>query len=85
VRADSRWQSTVYFTPFNDLVQRQAGYGLLGTNVELAHGRRWAVSAYGRNLLDAGFITGSFGTPLPAFGGRPGRPRELGVQLTVQR
>ena len=85
LRADTRWQSTVYFTPFNDLVQRQGNYGLLGASAELAQGRRWAVSVYGRNLLDADFITGSFGTPLPAFGGRPGRPRELGVQLTVQR
>jgi iron complex outermembrane receptor protein len=85
LRADTRWQSTIYFTPFNDSIQRQGGYALLGVSADLAQGQRWTVSVYGRNLLDAGYITGSFGTPLPAFGGRPGRPRELGVQLTVQR
>ena len=35
LRADSRWQSTVFFTPFNDAIQRQRPYGLLDVSAEL--------------------------------------------------
>ena len=31
------------------------------------------------------YITGTFSTPLPAIGGRPGAPRQAGVQLTIRR
>lgn len=85
LRADSRWQSTVFFTPFNDAIQRQPSYSILDASAEFAPKRWWAVTLYGRNLLNADYITGSFGTPPPAFGGRPGVPRQIGVQLTIQR
>ena len=43
LRADARGQSTVYFTPFNDAVQRQVPYGLLDVSAELrARSGRWA-------------------------------------------
>jgi len=84
LRADTRWQSTVFFTPWNDAVQRQSPYGLLGLSVELGP-RKWSVSAYARNLTNAGFITGTFSSPPPAIGGRPGEPREWGVRLSVRR
>lgn len=83
---DSTWQSTVFFTPFNDVIQRQRPYGLLTISGEFGpHTRRWSVSAYARNLTNENYITGTFGTPLPAIGGRPGEPREVGVQFAVRR
>ncbi len=84
LRADSRWQSTVFYTPFNDAVQRQSAYGLLDLSAELGPGR-WTVGLYARNLTDEDFITGSFASPPPAVGGRPGPPRQLGIQLTLRR
>jgi iron complex outermembrane receptor protein len=84
LRADGRWQSTVYFTPFNDTLQRQSPYGLLELVAELAR-RQWSLSAYARNLTNEGYITGSFSSPPPAIGGRPGEPREWGVRLAVRR
>ena len=80
LRAESRWQSTVFFTPFNDGIQRQSAYGLLDGSGEFgpAH-RQWSVTAWARNLTNTDYITGSFSTPIPAIGGRPGAPRQAGV------
>lgn len=84
LRADARLQSTVYFTPFNDDVQRQRPYGLLDASVELARGG-FAISAFARNLTGADYITGTFSSPPPAIGGRPGEPRLVGVELALRR
>jgi outer membrane receptor protein involved in Fe transport len=86
LRADSRWQSTVFFTPFNDAIQRQVSYGLLDLSAEFgpAH-RRWSFAVFARNLTNEDYITGTFSSPPPAIGGRPGEPRLAGVQLTFQR
>jgi iron complex outermembrane recepter protein len=86
VRADSRWQNTVFFTPFNDAIQRQTPYGLLDVSAEFApKSRHWSLSAYARNLTNEDYITGSFSSPPPAIGGRPGEPRQAGIQLTLRR
>jgi iron complex outermembrane receptor protein len=85
LRGDSRWQTTVYFTPFNDAIQRQRPYGLLDAQAEFVSGGRWTVGIFVRNLTNSDFITGTFSSPVPAIGGRPGYPRQLGVQLTVER
>jgi iron complex outermembrane receptor protein len=83
-RADSMWQSVVFFTPFNDGIQRQSPYGLLDANVELRPNRApWSVGAYARNLTSEDYVTATFGTPPTAFGGRPGPPRQFGVQFMV--
>lgn len=84
--ADSTWQTTAFFTPFNDAVQRQASYALLGGSAEFRpmH-RRWSLAVYARNLTNEQYITGTFGTAAPAIGGRPGEPREIGVQFAVRR
>jgi iron complex outermembrane receptor protein len=82
LRADARLQSTVYFTPFNDAVQRQRPYGLIDGSLELRRGRL-AITAYARNLAGADYVTGTFGAALPAIGGRPGEPRLLGVELAL--
>lgn len=84
--ADITAQSTVFYTPFNDDVQRQTPYALLGARAEYgpAH-RRWAVNAYARNLTDTDYITATFATAPTAFGGRPGPPRQIGLQLLIRR
>ena len=86
LRADARGQSTVYFTPFNDAVQRQVPYGLLDVSAELrARSGRWAFGAFARNLTSEDYITGTFSSPLPAIGGRPGDSRQAGLQFTLSR
>jgi iron complex outermembrane receptor protein len=85
LRADGRWQSTVFFTPFNDAIQRQRAFGVLDAGAEFRPGgRRWSVGAFAHNLTDTGYITGSFSSPPPAIGGRPAEPRQIGIQLTVR-
>jgi iron complex outermembrane receptor protein len=84
LRGDSRWQSTAYFTPFNDTIQRQRPYGLLDAQAQFAFGGRWTVGMFARNLTNEDFITGTFSSPIPAIGGRPGHPRQVGVQVAVE-
>jgi iron complex outermembrane receptor protein len=86
VRADTRWQSTVYFTPFNDDIQRQRAYGLVDAHVEFEPTRRyWSVGVFARNLTAEDYITGTFSSPVPAIGGRPGDSRQVGFVLTLKR
>jgi len=86
IAADATAQSTVFFTPFNDSIQRQRPYGVLGTRVEYGpRHRRWAVGAYARNLTNTDYIVGSFGTSPAAFAGRPGLSRQFAVDVTVRR
>ena len=86
LRADATWKSTAFFTPFNDSIQRQRPLGLLDVSAEFGptHGH-WSVSAYARNLTNEDYITGSNSPPPPAIGGRPGDPRQVGLQLAVGR
>ena len=86
ISAESTAQSTVFFTPFNDNIQRQNPYGLLGARVGSGPGhRRWTVGAYGRNLTNQSTCTGTFGTPPTAFAGRPGPSRQFAIDFTVRR
>jgi len=79
-------QSTVFYTPFNDSIQRQRPYGLLGGRIEYGpSNRRWAAAAYVRNLTNEDYITATFGTAPTAFGGRPGPQRQFAVDFTVRR
>ena len=85
LRAESRWQSTVYFTPFNDTIQRQRPYGLLDLNAGFRVSPRLSVTAFATNVTNADYITGTFSSPPPAIGGRPGVPRRIGVELSVRK
>jgi iron complex outermembrane receptor protein len=86
IAADATAQSTVFYTPFNDDIQRQGPYGLLGARVECGpRHRRWAVAVYARNLTNTDYITATFGTPPTAFGGRPGPSRQFAIDFTVRR
>jgi iron complex outermembrane receptor protein len=86
IAADATAQSTVYYTPFNDSIQRQLPYGLLGARAEYAPShRRWSVAGYARNLTNTDYIMATFGTAPTAFGGRPGPSRQVGLQVVVRR
>ena len=84
--AESTAQSTVFFTPFNDRIQRQSPYGLLGARVEYGPAnKRWSVGTYVRNFTNTDYVTGTFGTPPTAFAGRPGPSRQFAVDFAVRR
>ena len=54
-------QLTVFYTPFNDNIQRQRPYGLLGARVENGpRHRRWAVAADGTKPDEHGLRHGDF-------------------------
>jgi iron complex outermembrane receptor protein len=85
-RAETRAQATVFFTPFNDEVQRQRPYGLLDLSAQLrTRSGHWSVAVFARNLTNEDYITGTFSSPPPAIGGRPGESRQAGLQLTISR
>jgi outer membrane receptor protein involved in Fe transport len=76
----------VFYTPFNDNIQFQRPYGLLGARLEYGPAnRRWALAAYARNLTNEDYVTATFGTVPTAFGGRPGPPRQFSINFTVRR
>ena len=83
---DATAQSTVYFTPFNDEIQRQRPYALVGARVEYGpvH-RHWSINTYARNLTQTDYIMATFATSPAAFGGRPGPSREVGVQAIFRK
>jgi iron complex outermembrane receptor protein len=84
--ADATAQSTVFYTPFNDNIQRQRPYGLLGARVEYGpENRRWSVGVYVRNLTNTDYIMATFGTSPAAFGGRPGPTRQLAIDFDIRR
>jgi outer membrane receptor protein involved in Fe transport len=74
----------VFYTPFNDAIQRQRPYGLLDLSASLDT-LRWSVGLYARNATGTGYITGTFNSPPPAIGGRPGDSRQIGVQVSVRK
>jgi len=84
IAADATAQSTVFYTPFNDPIQKQDPYALLGVRVEYGPSdRRWALAAYGRNLTNSDYVTATFGTAATAFGGRPGPSRQFAIEFTA--
>jgi iron complex outermembrane receptor protein len=77
-------QSTVYFTPINDTIQRQGPYGLVNANVRVRPRPSWSVGFYARNLTDLDHIVGATGVTLPAIAGLPGARRQFGVQFDLR-
>ena len=78
-------QSTTFFTPVNDAIQRQRPYGLMAASVTVQPSTWWSIGVYGRNLTAADYITGTNSAPPPAIGARPGEPRQVGVQFNIIR
>ena len=85
LRGDNTWQSTVFFTPFNDAIQRQRPYALVDVSADFAPAHRsWSIGAYAKNLTSTEYITASFSSPIPAIGGRPGAPRLAGIRFVLK-
>ena len=86
LRADATWKTTVFFSPFNDTIQRQSPMGLIDLSAEFGptH-RRWSVGAFARNVTNEDYITGTAPSPPPGIGGRPGDPRQVAVQFALRR
>ena len=83
---DATAQSTVFFTPFNDDLQRQLPYALVGARAEYGPShRRWSINVYARNVTGADYIMAAFATSPAAYGGRPGAPTQFGVQVELRR
>lgn len=83
---DATAQSTVFFTPFNDDVQRQRPYALVGARAQYGPAnRRWSINVYGRNLTGTDYIMAAVAVSPAAYGGRPGAPTQFGVQLELRR
>jgi iron complex outermembrane recepter protein len=78
-------QSTVYFTPINDTIQRQGPYSLFNANITVRPRQSWSVGLYARNLTDTDYITGTISAPPPAIAGLPGERRRFGVQFKLTR
>ena len=78
-------QSTVYFTPINDTIQRQGPYSLVNANITVRPRQSWSVGLYARNLTDTDYITGTISVPPPAIAGLPGERRQFGVQFNLTR
>jgi hypothetical protein len=47
--------------------------------------RRWSINVYARNVTDSKYIMATFATSPAAFGGRPGAPRQWGIQGVFRR
>jgi iron complex outermembrane recepter protein len=77
-------QSTVYFTPINDTIQRQGPYSLVNANITVRPRPSWSVGLYARNLTDTDYITGTNSVPPPAIAGLPGEQRQFGVQFNLR-
>ena len=86
IAADATAQSTVYYTPFNDNIQFQGPYSLLGARVEYRpSNRRWAIAAYARNLTNTDYLNATFGTSQVVLGGRPGPQRQVAIDFKIQK
>jgi iron complex outermembrane recepter protein len=83
---DATAQSTVFYTPFNDAVQRQLPYGLVGARAEYGPSHRhWSINTYARNLTGTEYVMATFATSPAAYGARPGASREVGVQVVLRK
>lgn len=87
-RVDYRYQSTVFFSPFNLPLERQSGYGLLSARLTVASENegRYSLAVYGDNLTQERYYT--FGQDALAAQGVAysylGRPREYGVTASLK-
>jgi len=59
-RLSYHWQDEIFFTPFNDPVTRQGGYGLINASLSYATpDKRWELQLYGKNLTDKDYTNAS--------------------------
>lgn len=85
IRAQYNYTSKIYFTPFNEPIAQQGGYGLfdLTATFEPAN-TNLAIRLFGRNLTDEAYFNGLFTSALTNNGrGSYGPPRTFGIELTT--
>jgi iron complex outermembrane receptor protein len=85
-RADYRYQSRTYFSPFNLPLEQQGAYGLLSARVTFSDpSDRFSIAVYGDNLTQEEYYT--FGQNALGAQGVAytylGRPREFGITAGV--
>jgi iron complex outermembrane receptor protein len=85
LRGDYNYKSKQFFTPFeNDLVS-QKGYGILSSSLRLEGEAGWSVEGYVRNITDKKAVAQVYVSSLPLFGspvlGTLTAPRTYGVTL----
>ena len=88
LRGDVSWQSGVFFSPFNTVIEAQRAHALVHLRAGFEpRSRRWETAVYVRNVGNREYLTGATATNVgfPAFTGRPGEPRQWGLQLTLRR
>ena len=84
LRGDVSWQSRVFFTPFNDPIETQAGYGLVRLRAGFEpRSSRWELAVYVRNVGNTEYITGTANVPIPAFTGSSRRAARLGHTVHI--
>jgi iron complex outermembrane receptor protein len=85
LRGDVSWQSRVFFTPSNDAIETQGGYGLVRLRAGFEpRTERWEIAVYMRNVANTDYITATANHPIPAYAARPGEPRHWGTQFTLR-
>jgi iron complex outermembrane receptor protein len=85
LRGDVSWQSRVFFTPANDVIETQRAYPLVHLRAGFeSRNRRWEIAVHVRNVTNREYITGTANVAPTAFTGRPGEPRHWWTQFTIR-
>lgn len=90
IGVDARYQSAVFFTPFNDLLTtnlQQGGYALANARISFENeANNWSVGAYVTNIFDREFATDGNGIGAPFFYDLVayGAPRRYGVRFSAE-
>lgn len=81
--ADLTYRSGLYFDPSNAQVLSQGGYSLFNARMGIAHGSRWSVAVWGKNLGNKPYaVTRFYGSIVPGQVMQSlGLPRTYGVEL----
>ena len=67
MRGDLSWQSQVFFTPANDVIETQRAYALVHLRAAFEPpSRRWEMALYVRNAANREYIVNTGNAALPA-------------------
>ncbi|MDA5194531.1 TonB-dependent receptor [Govanella unica] len=81
-RAEYGWKDRQFFTAENRALESQGSVGLVNASLGYTSpNERWQVLAFGRNLTNKAYLTGT--ANLGLISGRVGEPRTYGLRLTV--
>ena len=83
-RLEYNWQTTQYFTAFNEEISSQPTYGLLNARLSwVSRDEQWEAQLYGENLTDKAYATSTREFPAPFVGVTRdiNPPRTFGAKL----